>query len=301
MLLQKYRLSVDSVIARFLADLVRLLLVGYDPSDRAGSLGRLSGPLVDMTRQARAESYAAGADLLVGLAAQAGVSDPYVPKQSGYPDSAVVTVLRDELRGPAGEAADRVGRRLAQHVEDSGRQTLIRSVEDGRPADSPVARRRKPVDALDDLPEDQRGAAQPKAWARVLSGAENCAFCVVLASRGPVYASADDAGLPDDPDGPDINRYHPNCDCLIVPVYDYGDWPGRDDWKALERLYKRATENPIWNGARIGKDVPRSEWPGSAQNDLLGAVERELRYMSSQGDSLPVTDVRTGAPPLLAA
>ena len=84
-------------------------------------------------------------------------------------------------------------------------------------------------------------------------------------------------------------------------MYDFASWPGREDYLALERLYKQATSNPIWNGERVGEDVPRKDWPGSAKNDLLAAVDRELRYMQKQGIPLPVTDLRTGEPVKAAA
>lgn len=55
-------------------------------------------------------------------------------------------------------------------------------------------------------------------WARVPTGEETCDFCIMLASRGPVYLSEESAG--GDPD-----HYHPHCDCRIVPfwgTYDNG-------------------------------------------------------------------------------
>ena len=163
-------------------------------------------------------------------------------------------------------------------------------------------------DALPEVPPEKRESRRAKSWARVLTGAENCAFCVVLASRGPVYSSAANAGRMTANEKFDetglrgyVNSYHDNCDCLVVPVYDFASWPGREDYLALERLYKQATSNPIWNGERVGEDVPRKDWPGSAKNDLLAAVDRELRYMQKQGIPLPVTDLRTGEPVKAAA
>jgi len=50
-------------------------------------------------------------------------------------------------------------------------------------------------------------------YARVPTG-DSCAFCNMLASRGPVYRSAKSAGA-DDPD-----HYHGNCKCVITPMWD---------------------------------------------------------------------------------
>lgn len=57
-------------------------------------------------------------------------------------------------------------------------------------------------------------------FARVPSGSETCRFCIMLASRGPVYTSRDSAGA--------NNHFHPNCDCRIVPFWDaVGSGPSR--------------------------------------------------------------------------
>ena len=49
-------------------------------------------------------------------------------------------------------------------------------------------------------------------FARVPSGSETCRFCIMLASRGPVYTSRDAAGA--------NGHFHSNCDCRIVPFWD---------------------------------------------------------------------------------
>ena len=50
-----YRLSVDAILGRMLAELLRLLLVGYDPADRGGSIARLEPAVAELVRAARAE------------------------------------------------------------------------------------------------------------------------------------------------------------------------------------------------------------------------------------------------------
>lgn len=57
------------------------------------------------------------------------------------------------------------------------------------------------------------GAA--KRWARVPAGAETCAFCNMLASRGWVYASKKAASQSKKTGG----SYHAGCDCQIVPAF----------------------------------------------------------------------------------
>lgn len=57
----------------------------------------------------------------------------------------------------------------------------------------------------------QRDRARPR-YGRVPTGPETCEFCIMLASRGFVYHSAEKAGA--------LDHYHPNCDCRVVPCFD---------------------------------------------------------------------------------
>lgn len=74
-------------------------------------------------------------------------------------------------------------------------------------------------------------------FARVMTGAENCAFCLMLASRGAVYKNRKTAG--------ELRRFHRGCDCKVVPGFEddpmavlvEGHDPKRlyDAMKAIER------------------------------------------------------------------
>lgn|SRR6187551_40734 len=93
-------------------------------------------------------------------------------------------------------------------------------------------------------------------WARVATGRETCGFCLMLVSRGPVYQSAESAGLnTDDTTALEIldegdteafnelmTRFHPNCDCKVVPVFDRNDWQGRDDYLEAQKTWKEVTK-----------------------------------------------------------
>ena len=76
-----------------------------------------------------------------------------------------------------------------------------------------------------------RDPARPR-FARVPTGAETCAFCMMLASRGFVYASEASAG--------EFDRYHPGCDCAVV--IDFTDDPALEgyDPDALHDLFADA-------------------------------------------------------------
>lgn len=84
---------------------------------------------------------------------------------------------------------------------------------------------------------DATGAdpAHPR-WARVPAGAQTCAFCVMLASRGFVYRSEKSA----DVRSRDQDRYHSDCDCTAVA--DWSDDPVLEgyDPDALYAMYSQA-------------------------------------------------------------
>lgn len=79
---------------------------------------------------------------------------------------------------------------------------------------------------------NRRDPSSPR-FARVPVG-KTCAWCLMLASRGAVYRSADSAG--------DAGQYHGgHCDCQPVPSWDHGkDLPPSYDEGETFGLYDRA-------------------------------------------------------------
>lgn len=308
--LSAYRLATDGILATFSALVGAILRAGYRPDERADGLRGLTPALTEAVRGARAQVYQHAVTALVETARQQGVRDPYTPDLSGYPEAAVESVLRRELRGPADDVLPRITLILSQHVESAGRQTVVRAVEDGV-AGSPAEDTHLEATRLDGDELAARraagqvtGRARPHAWARVLSGAENCAFCVMLASRGPVYSSAaaagrgkasDLLGIPEAKGW--LNSYHPGCDCMVVPVYDYSRWPGVDDYHALARFYDQQVTRAVWtdaDGVKHRGITARSGPSSRADNQVIAALDRELSRMSRAGESLPVSDLRAG-------
>ena len=72
--------------------------------------------------------------------------------------------------------------------------------------------------------------AKPR-WARVPVG-KTCAFCLVLASRGAVYRSAQTAG--------DGRKYHPHDDCTPTPIFPKDSLPEGYNPDALLQQYQDA-------------------------------------------------------------
>lgn len=79
---------------------------------------------------------------------------------------------------------------------------------------------------------------------RRVTGPNPCAFCAMLASRGPVYRSRDIAlssGQGGRVRGNRTmgSRYHDHCGCTVEP--SYGDWTPTADEERWDRIYTEAS------------------------------------------------------------
>lgn len=154
---------------------------------------------------------------------------------------------------PLEREAARMEQAIAARREEASRETGL-EIDDPR-LDREWAKLQKRVEAEEEkaieAEEKARQQAQdekdtkerlrqgrPIAWARMVTGAYSCPFCLMLASRGPVYATSRDAGELA------VNRYHDGCDCRVVPVFDYADWPGREQYVLLHRVW----QYQVWDG-----------------------------------------------------
>lgn len=223
MTLSAYRLGLDAITGGALPVIQSLIRSLYRPAERDQSIDLLVPVLTDVIRNSRSEAYAEAATFLAETAADQGVDAPYIPAQSGYSEASVRSILREDLRGSLDEAAQIIAPKLIQHIEDSARQTMIRAVEDYREPGTREDADHYSYAALRGTDNVDRSfrESQARSWARVLTGAEDCAFCVLLASRGPVYTTAEDAGRLSASEafktsmaGGYVNSYHPNC---VVP------------------------------------------------------------------------------------
>lgn len=146
---------------------------------------------------------------------------------------------------------DEFSLRVVRDVENAGRRQLIHAVEN----DSAVAEAVDRFQASDAVSSGETRLV--KGWARIATGRETCAWCLMLVSRGPVYKSAQSGGarvddstvmaaLRSDAEVKEwMDQWHTGCDCKVVPVFDTQNWPGRDASIRAEGLWieasKRAT------------------------------------------------------------
>lgn len=171
--------------------------------------------------------------------------------------------------GASDNALSQVVLRAVKNVDNGARTQISRSVD---------------VDPLD------------VRWARVATGKETCEFCLMMVSRGPVYRSARQAGLQlDDYEAREImsmglnnlegvkalmNRWHPGCDCIAVPVIDRSDWLGRDQYlKAQDlwiRISKEVDANPSMRTPQNGNQFKSGDRQWSRSEAVMAAIRRGL-------------------------
>lgn len=171
--------------------------------------------------------------------------------------------------GASEDAAANVALRAMKEVENGGRKTLIRPVED--------------EDVQDDVVQ---------GWARVATGRETCEFCLMLVSRGPVYTSARAAGFrADDELAKDIlhngteeeirklmTRWHEGCDCKVVPVFDRQSWPGRDAFLRAQEVWKKYSKmvdrDPKLRNPQNGNQRGPNDRKWSRSEAVMAAIRR---------------------------
>ena len=190
----------------------------FDPEHAAGSWPPVENALLAIIGQRRADSASLAAGYFEAFRAAEHIGGTATPVMSAFDAEAAARaqislqvtgyVTTERLRAlrrpdPARTALVRISGAVTRHVLDGGRETLLGSVRADRRA---------------------------RGWARATSG-DPCAFCAMLASRGPVYGERTG----------DFQS-HDHCACGLEPVYR------RDqEWPAGSREYQR-----LWGDATIG-------------------------------------------------
>lgn len=145
--------------------------------------------------------------------------------------------------GRSPEATERAVRAFVQKLVDEG--------EDGIAEFEDLLLERveyetKRAVAYNTIENARRDPDRPR-FARVPQGEKTCDFCLMLASRGPVYLTAESAGA--------YTKFHAHCDCKVVPFWDtvkdgFSRRRGRGmsiegyDPDALYKQYQERMEDP---------------------------------------------------------
>lgn len=164
-------------------------------------------------------------------------------------------------------------REIARQVENAGRRQIIQAVEadddlaqaqareeEQLPPDTPLhepdpEREPDPQASVTDTARPEPVTRIVRGWARVATGRETCAWCLMLISHGPKwYTSAAGAGF----DGTDseaiqmwaageditgsMEEWHPGCDCKAYPVFRKETWQGKEAADRALVVWKRASK-----------------------------------------------------------
>lgn len=250
----------DAFVEAFLAALGLI-----DLSDPAAVKAAEPGMRSLVVKHRRLAAQAANA-FLDASAAEHGV-EAYHPPVEPYHASALRKLLRENTGASAGQLAAAARR----HVVMAGHRQMMRAVLDPefgnyatREEQDELERHSSPLPAGDGSDDDAPaggGKVRPVGWARVLQGKYSCGFCIMLASRGPVYSSADAAKYVAAPvgeksrEGGFLSRkartelrkknpraFHEHCDCIVVPVFDPENWSGRAEQQRLAKFYRETVE-----------------------------------------------------------
>ncbi|WP_314746117.1 hypothetical protein [uncultured Rothia sp.] len=250
----------DAFVEAFLAALGLI-----DLSDPAAVKAAEPGMRSLVVKHRRLAAQAANA-FLDASAAEHGV-EAYHPPVELYHASALRKLLRENV----GASAEQLAAAARRHVVMAGHRQMMRAVLDPefgnyatREEQEELERSTSPLTAGDESEDDAPaggGKVRPVGWARVLQGKYSCGFCIMLASRGPVYSSADAAKYVAAPvgeksrEGGFLSRkartelrkknpraFHEHCDCIVVPVFDPENWSGRAEQQRLAKFYRDTVE-----------------------------------------------------------
>jgi hypothetical protein len=185
-------------------------------------------------------------------------------------DSAITSTVYD--REAVEEAVHSMARHLAKGETDEFLNVCAQYAADR-------ARRSANMTVLRNAYRDRNDGVR---FARVPTGAETCAFCYMLATRGAVYWTRRTAG--------EMSQFHHHCDCKIVPGFNSDKYAELvEGWKP-DKAYDRLKSIEKECGVKVG-----TEW---RDNDF---VTRSMRLRDSEwlffGKDVPQAEREIGAHP----
>ncbi|HEX9227484.1 MAG TPA: hypothetical protein VF885_12650 [Arthrobacter sp.] len=294
----EYRLALDLVSGQFAAvigGLVRMFYATDKSPEARREFVKSAYPLIEAYRQM---NYETGVKFLHAEAARAG----YTKDQVDVPDivpynPAILDIALNKMTGGTNNAPfDSVMARMVSHVEAPARYLMSDlaspppDMDDViHPGDKEETFEKDPL-LTDDEAAKARAAVKAKyrkraklgtsdkrryKFARILTGAEDCAWCFMLASRGAVYSSEKRASVGNDGEG-----FHDHDDCIIVPVFN-DDFAFASEAGRLYDIYREAQE----------ADTAVSDTSNDALNSLrayLNANDVEIPDLRTLPDRKPL-------------
>lgn len=285
-----YAKALAAIVAAMtgsVAPLIRLYTSGDHSYEAKKAFAKAALPIVVKAREAthrEAVSFtkrmakAAGVDLPEHLIpevpaelTEADIASSLFRVDSADPGNMAKAISRD-LAGKARAPARELPERLADAAPDEDEFIFIGDADESFGSDldeeAAIAReaklRKKMRQAASKGSEVVEVPRRRWRYARILTGNDDCAFCVMLASSGARYSSARRAAG---------SEYHPGCDCLAIVVFlDDLDAKAQADADEMFELWKKAQQE--------------IEGVEGTKND---ALNRFRRYLSQQKPAIPHT------------
>lgn len=262
------RVAQVSMRAATLRDVVKLWAV-VNPLDLRGTIGTFSDAASAVVRARNQDSARSAAAYLARFRAAEGVSGRISAATPAAPPAAAD--VAGALRG-AGLSGIINARRAGSTVDNASANGLVKVL--GEASKIVIGGARDTVLAATD------GDPLARGWQRVTSGSP-CAFCSMLASRGPVYKNAKTSGF----------EPHGHCGCTAEPVYGAASATVVD----LGRAFKDATAGKsgkdalnAWRRELAGKGTSPSAaaaGPASARAAVKPALSFAERLASAVSDA----------------
>lgn len=195
-------------------------------------------------------------------------------------DAVVDTAAQGRVRVASAQKRPRVT--VEDNTGSDGRpKVIVEHTSDGRKAGDDNRESGKKASKAE--PASTKPGGKVLGWARVLTGAESCAFCAMLASRGPVYSedTVVTTGKPREVRPRQVHyrnpgatgghtyvsgsrregeKYHDHCDCIAVLVVKGASWNGEQQYHDLKDLWDDATFQPTQEELDAGLDQPRDRF-----------------------------------------
>ncbi len=230
---------------------------GLIPDSRIAELRDGVVKLLNDIGGAANESAAAIASEFYDSAREAAIGSPLGLSASAKPldaanDAAVRAMVQEVVE--SGDPA-RFGGKCAQRIDSNARKACAAAtVELGG-----------------------RDRLRPR-YARVPQGSETCRFCIMLASRGAVYASELTAGA--------VKHFHPNCDCKIVPDWGGGIEGYDEKVDYYYDVYSHPEKHPEINEAINARrrELYREKHPKKAKGGPVKWSDPEIEALATPDD-----------------
>lgn len=246
----------------------------------------------DMMR-ARSASYRAAVAHMRHAAEYAGVTMPEPAKIAGYGPQVLARIIKEATapETPADPTAMDQVTEAARKRPDPGQRLSAKLAQQAQGAGRAVVK------------ATAESAGEQVAWARVLAGAEQCAFCVRLAARGPVYRTDETAQRRGKRQTED--KYHDHCACTPTLAFKGRDWDGREQHKLCKALWVESARDEQGERAQLNvlrRHLARADREGWSHQELLdklrdgtagGADARSNRAYTDRVTTTPAEFAKT--------